>query len=197
MTESLSKKRGTRNVYIRHIENLENEIKETLVNFDINNSRHRERLKGLKYSLDDKMKKIAILDNEIFDLLEQKDAETELSNTLVRNDRIFGLIASIEETSNKNENNEVSLISNSSSTSNSNVDEVMCKLPKLVIKEFDGSVLNWQTFWDQFESTIHSKTNISSIDKFSYFTSFYVHLLIIQFPDWQQQIKTILRLSNY
>ena len=172
MTESLSKKRGTRNVYIRHIENLENEIKETLVNFDINNSRHRERLKGLKYSLDDKMKKIAILDNEIFDLLEQKDAETELSKTLVRNDRIFGLIASIEETSNKNENNEVSLISNSSSTSNSNVDEVMCKLPKLVIKEFDGSVLNWQTFWDQFESTIHSKTNISNIDKFSYLTSF-------------------------
>ena len=85
-------------------------------------------LKGLKYSLDDKMKKI--LDNEIFDLLEQKDAETELSKT-VRNDRIFGLIASIEETSNKNENNEVFLISNSSSTSNSNVDEVMCKLPKI------------------------------------------------------------------
>ena len=85
-------------------------------------------LKGLKYNLDDKMKKI--LDNEIFDLLEQKDAETELSKT-VRNDRIFGLIASIEETSNKNENNEVFLISNSSSTSNGNVDEVMCKLPKI------------------------------------------------------------------
>ena len=46
------------------------------MNFDINNSRHQERLKGLKYSLDDKMKKNAILDNEIFDLLEQKDAET-------------------------------------------------------------------------------------------------------------------------
>ena len=116
------------------------------------------------------MKKIAILDNKIFDLLEQNDAEIELSNTLVRNDRIFGLIAYIEEASNKNENNEVSLISNSSSTSNNNVDEVMCKLPKLVIKEFDGSVLNWQTFWDQFESTIYSKTNISSIDKFSYLT---------------------------
>ena len=172
MTESLSKKRGTYNVYIRHIENLENKRKETVVNFDIDNSRYRERLKGLKYSLDDKMKKNAILDNEIFDFLEQKDAETELSNTLVRNNRIFGLVASIEETSNKNENNKVSLISNSSSTSNSNVDEVMCKLPKLVIKEFDGSVLNWQTFWDQFESTIHSKTNISNIDKFSYLTSF-------------------------
>ena len=105
-------------------------------------------------------------------MLEQKDAETELSNTLVRNDRIFGLIASIEKTSNKNENNKVSLISNSSSTSNSNVDDVICKLPKLVIKEFDVSVLNWQTFWGQFESTIHSKTNIGNIDKFSYLTSF-------------------------
>ena len=61
MAESLSKNRGTCNLYIRHIENLENEIKETLVNFDINNSRHRERLKGLKYSLDNKMKKLHFL----------------------------------------------------------------------------------------------------------------------------------------
>ena len=140
MTEWLSKKRGTRNVYVHPIENLENKIKETISNFDINNPRHQKRLKGLKYSLDDKMKKIAILDNEIFDLLEQKDAETELSNTLVPNDRIFGLIASIEGASNKNKNNEVSLISNSFSTSNNNVDEVMCKISKFVIKEFDGSV---------------------------------------------------------
>ena len=44
----------------------------------------------------------------------------------------------------------------------------MCKLPKLVIKEFDGNVLNWKTFWYKFESTIHSNKNISKIDKFSY-----------------------------
>ena len=49
----------------------------------------------------------------------------------------------------------------------------MCKLPQLVINELDTSTLIWQTFWDQFESTIHFKTNISSnIDKFSFFTSF-------------------------
>ena len=33
---------GTSNVYICHIENLENEIKEIIPNFDINNSRHRD-----------------------------------------------------------------------------------------------------------------------------------------------------------
>ena len=48
----------------------------------------------------------------------------------------------------------------------------MCKLPKLFIKELNGSVLNWQTFWYQFESTIHSKRNISNIDKFGYLTLF-------------------------
>ena len=83
-------------------------------------------------------------------MLEQNDAEIELSNTLVRNDRVFGLIASIEEASNKKENNEISLFSNSSFSSNNNANEVMCKLSKLVIKEFDGSVLKWQTFSDQF-----------------------------------------------
>ena len=61
----------------------------------------------------------------------------------------------------------MSLVSNSSSTWNNNLDEVMRKLPKLIIREFDSNVLNWQTFWNQFESTIDSKTNISNIDKFS------------------------------
>ena len=76
-------------------------------------------------------------------MLEQKDAEIELNNTLACNDQILGLIASTKEASNKNENNGASLISNSSSTLNKNVDKDICKLPILVIKELDGSVLNW------------------------------------------------------
>ena len=145
------------------------------------------------------MKKIVILVNQIFDLLAQKHAEIELSNTLVRNDRIIGLVDSIEETSNKNENSRVSLISNRSSNSNNNVDEVACKLPKSIVKEFDGNVLNWRTFWDQFESMIHSKANISNIDKFCYLTSF----LCKSAYDTNSglaptnQIQIILKLSNY
>ena len=145
------------------------------------------------------MKKIVILVNQIFDLLAQKHAEIKLSNTLVRKDRIIGLIGSIEETSNKNENSRVSLISNSSSNSNNNVDEVACKLPKSIVKEFDGNVLNWRTFFDQFESMIHSKANISNIDKFCYLTS----LLCKSAYDTNSglaptnQIQIILKLSNY
>ena len=44
-------------------------------------------------------------------------------------------------------------------------------LPKLIIKRFDGDILNWQTFWDQYYSSVHIKTNISEIDKFMYLKS--------------------------
>ena len=36
------------------------------------------------------------------------------------------------------------------------------------IQKFDAKIINWQTFWDQFESSIDSKENITDIDKFGY-----------------------------
>ena len=61
MSKSLSKIRGTCNFYIRHTQNLINEIKELINNFDPSKPRHREKLKGLRYSLDDKMNQIKII----------------------------------------------------------------------------------------------------------------------------------------
>ena len=53
---------------------------------------------------------------------------------------------------------------------------VKVKLPKLVIKKFNGNILEWQFFWDQFSSAIHQKDYISDIDKFNYLNYFYVTL---------------------
>ena len=87
MSKLLRKKRDTRNVYIRHTQNLINKIKKLTNNFDPSKPRHDEKLKGLRYSLND----------EIFELLDQEEAENDLSNCLVRNDEVFELIAAIEE----------------------------------------------------------------------------------------------------
>ena len=38
--------------------------------------------------------------------------------------------------------------------------------------KFDGDIINFQGFWDQFQSAIHSNNAISDIDKFSYLKSF-------------------------
>ena len=42
------------------------------------------------------------------------------------------------------------------------------KLPKLSLPHFDGNLLNWQHFWDAFQSTIHNNQTISDVQKFSY-----------------------------
>ena len=42
------------------------------------------------------------------------------------------------------------------------------KLLKLKIEKFDGKIINWHSFWDQFVSSIDSQENFTNIDKFGY-----------------------------
>ena len=46
------------------------------------------------------------------------------------------------------------------------------KLPKLSIKKFNGDLTKWVTFWDSFDSSIHSNPSLSNVDKFNYLDSF-------------------------
>ena len=45
---------------------------------------------------------------------------------------------------------------------------VTTKIPKLDIPTFDGEILNWQQFWDQFAVAIHDRKNISNAEKLLY-----------------------------
>ena len=42
------------------------------------------------------------------------------------------------------------------------------RLPKLDVPSFDGHILNWQSFWEQFCVAVHDRTNISDIEKLVY-----------------------------
>ena len=46
------------------------------------------------------------------------------------------------------------------------------KLPKLSIKKFNGDLMKWVTFWDSFDSSIHSNPSLSIGDEFNYLNSF-------------------------
>ena len=41
-------------------------------------------------------------------------------------------------------------------------------MPKLTLPKFKGDVTKWTTFWDSFNSAIHSNESIHAIDKFNY-----------------------------
>ena len=42
------------------------------------------------------------------------------------------------------------------------------KLPKLDVPVFDGNIIHWKQFWDQFTVAVHSKTNLSNAEKTVY-----------------------------
>ena len=42
------------------------------------------------------------------------------------------------------------------------------KLPKFRVLTFDGNIMNWSNFWDQFSVSIHDKTELSDTAKLAY-----------------------------
>ena len=39
------------------------------------------------------------------------------------------------------------------------------KLPKLEVPTFDGNILLWTSFWDQFEVSVHNRSNLTNAEK--------------------------------
>lgn len=42
------------------------------------------------------------------------------------------------------------------------------KLPKIDVPTFDGNILSWQTFWEQFSIAIHKRSSLSDTEKLVY-----------------------------
>lgn len=42
------------------------------------------------------------------------------------------------------------------------------RLPKIEVATFNGELLNWQTFWEQFDVSVHSRKDISDAEKLTY-----------------------------
>ena len=45
------------------------------------------------------------------------------------------------------------------------------RLPKITLARFKGEVTQFRSFWDSFESTVHTNTSLTKIDKFNYLVS--------------------------
>ena len=42
------------------------------------------------------------------------------------------------------------------------------RLPKLDVPKFDGNIINWRTFWEQFSISTHSQSGLSDAEKLVY-----------------------------
>ena len=68
MGEQITVVRGKRNVVLRSLENVENELKNITQNFDSRDVSLVDRLSGLKYSHKDKVKKVKLIEEEFLNL---------------------------------------------------------------------------------------------------------------------------------
>ena len=42
------------------------------------------------------------------------------------------------------------------------------QLPKLDVPTFDGNILNWRSFWEQFQDSVHDRSNLAESEKLVY-----------------------------
>ena len=53
-------------------------------------------------------------------------------------------------------------------TSTPSSDSKGVKLPKLDVPTFDGNILNWRSFWEQFNISVHERAHLSDTEKLVY-----------------------------
>ena len=85
-----------KNVVLGSLENGENKLKNIKENFDSRDLSFVDRLSGLKYSHEDKIKKVKSTDEELLNLLKQKEYKVECEKILKREDISLQVIAPVE-----------------------------------------------------------------------------------------------------
>ena len=111
------------------------------------------RLRQQKITLEERLKTIRELDNQILDLLiEEQDIELEITDAGQFNDLIYETLQ-----------NEHAIVSGGVAYGGAKA-----KLPKLIIRKFYGEAHKFQEFWDSFRSSVHDNPSLSPIDKLNY-----------------------------
>ena len=163
----ISRKKISRTALRKHCKKLETKIDDILERFD--HTRLVE-LSGLKMNYEKEMSRIEVTDQEIQSLItDEAQLEAELDNSSLERENFYQVLAKVEHRiCEVKVKVETRVSPNASPTRERSYGEPKVKLPKIELKKFDGSVLNWQTFWDQFESTVHNQPGLSDVDKFTY-----------------------------
>ena len=172
----LARLRGSRRVYLRHLESSVKDIINLIETFDYENEQNLIELNSLKNNFLTKTQQIKTFDDEYLKLLKPEEFEIELNEIITRDDKNIRTAAKVDHVLNKVKIQQTTPVPNISTLSLENREtlaKIPVKLPKPELTKFDGNILNWQVFWDQFNSSIHLNNNLSDIDKFSYLLSFF------------------------
>ena len=131
-----------------------------------------KKLKEWKINLNERLDILKELDNEILNLIPaDKDIEHEIDSAGVFRESIYEVIVHIDEVLEEYESKKVNVSSEGSQGQGAQakvISAATTKLPKLVLKKFNGQPTAWQEFYDAFDSSIHKNSSLSDVDRFNY-----------------------------
>ena len=150
-----------------------------------------DQLRLTKQMLEEKVKTLKSLDEEIAELVPDEELEDEIQQADQQIERIYGVLTKL---------NKALLLprpttpptgaaapptppaTHTPATSRSPIPDPppehrvatttdRVKLPKISLPHFRGNLMKWTPFWDSFNSAVHLNDRLSEIDKFNYLRS--------------------------
>ena len=159
----LTRKRCVRDAHKVHIEKL-------IVKLQSIDETDNVAIKTIKKGIIEKMEEVKLLNGEILDLIDN-DAliGNEIGESSAHSDQVNEHLVKIDSILEHNTTAET--IRSLSISSSSTKPDHKVRLPKLQVSKFNGDILNFRGFWDQFNATIHSNGDLPDIEKFTYLKS--------------------------
>ena len=116
------------------------------------------QLKRYRVALNERLEILTTLDNEIVELVDDKDIEQEVTDSVTFRESIHKvsymeemLSFNVDTPSDKSlDNSSINL----GEGSESNDSEIKARLPKISLRSFSGDPINFQPFFDSFKSAI-------------------------------------------
>ena len=118
---------------------------------------------GLQNNIDRLCKGLNEIDEEICAILEPENIENDVSESMNNMEPVHEILAEITLKLEK-----ISFKDSEQSSVKSNNVISNTKLPKLEFPVFKGNPLEWQSFYDQFDISIHQNKTLSDIDRLNY-----------------------------
>ena len=167
--DPLTRKKISRTALRKHCKKLEDDVDALLAAFPADGF---VKLKVLKTNYEAQIQKVNTASDDIAALLTTEDELVkDVEEALVLNDVFYTTLVKIDQKLAESDVKPILVPKTSIKPNPTNTGVANTKLPKIELPPFEGDILHWQTFWDKFESNVHSKTTLSDVDKFSYLSS--------------------------
>ena len=145
------------------------EVDELLATGESLESEQLSRLHVKLQQLDEKLKLLSDIDNEILSKCNVDAIEQEINESKSVTDKMMSCKQRIQEAIKGSPETAVTTAIVPPVTATNSLNQP--KLPKLTLPKFRGDLTSWTGFWDSFKSTVHENDAISKLDKFSYLKS--------------------------